>query len=268
MLRRACLFIALALNSAVISDLHSRVQHRTSGSSSNSSDYRVDSLNNSEHPVNTKYGSVNHELKNEVAKTFPAVSSKKYLIISQQTNEVLISSETSNDWNISETNKNFFSYKNKHQVTFQCFFEDNEKNIEKLKKWLDQFFLFRVCRKNELICEIQILYSANESVCAITLENDIWVLVSENFNKEVSKTIQHRTILAAPLDRNTTVCRIAIQTNIFQKPYSTAITIGKSIKKSGIFNVFKDSLYYLIFGKTSEEYRKHYVFKKLRTSTE
>lgn len=187
----------------------------------------------------------------EISKTFPKLQSNKFIIFCKQSNEILIQNDKNSIIKESDCSLNF-TYKSSNNIDYECRFSSNENNIENVKKWLDQFFLFKIQRKGDYLFDIPVLYNKQKKV-SICAEKDIWVLISEKHNKNIIKTIRYKTILSAPLEKNSCIGWIIIRSPIFNEPYFYDIRFPMDLEKSGKFSIIKDSINYLIFGPSYQQ---------------
>jgi hypothetical protein len=197
---------------------------------------------------------IDRKLSQAIIMTFAHITSKDCLIISVETNEVLINRGFTTPINEDK----YFHYTNKHGISFGCYLSDDAKTVVlKIKNWLDQFFVFNSLEKGCFICEIPVLYSAKLSTCEVFMPFQSKILCSERYLREVRITKRYRTIIGAPIYSSDFVAEIAIQSPVFEFPYVCKVPVGVAIPKAGHWKTFLDSCSYLLFGKSWSEYEKH-----------
>lgn len=147
-----------------------------------------------------------------------------------------------------------FNYVNKHKCVFEIALsgidtpEQFESDKQKLSAWLDQFFLFKVCKKNEILAEIPVLYSIKLSKIDMRANKDIFILLSDEQSNNITKSIKYRSVVTAPFTQNTLLGSINILTDTFINPVSINIRSLYTVGKGSPLKIFMDSLKYLIFG--------------------
>ncbi|MDR1034947.1 MAG: hypothetical protein LBL32_03365, partial [Holosporales bacterium] len=146
-----------------------------------------------------------------------------------------------------------FYYKNPDSCAFLCVFSEAasrqnvERDIKLTKKWLDQFYLYKVSQRKEFVANIPVLYGKDGSI-PIVLDRNQFVLISKHCDNNVTKTFKYRTILAAPIGVGESIGCVFYRTSTFQKPIIRKITTSTTIQKTNKIQILCDSIMYLIFG--------------------
>ena len=226
-------------------------------------------------------------LSNDLAKTFPEISSNCYIIVNEDTNLVLTSSNSEKPidtgtfgeiYNVgqlatlyemaekfTDTKKFFHSpmsgnggamrYKNKNGANFiiliygETTLEIAYKDIEKITVWLEQFYICDVAQQNKNLC-IPIIYGTS-SVINFKIPETQSILLSKNRTKKIEKIYRYRTILKAPVTADNEIGYVFFYTDIFKNPIQQTIKAEVNIKKSSWLQCLCDSVRYLIFGATA-----------------
>ena len=222
-------------------------------------------------------------MSTELKRTFPALKSASFIIMSEDTKIVLheensknlidivgTASQTLYDLclncsNFTDSDK-IYSFKSKlagigcvfkHKTKSNCNFfcaiygsnseEDLYRDIKLIKLWLEQFFLFKVSEKDEIVANIPVLYSLAK-MFPIKFQDDNFVLISKKCSKNVIKTVRYKTILKAPIRENTNVGTSFYKTSTFDNFIQKPILIKDRIDKGSRWSAIMDSIHYIIFG--------------------
>lgn len=146
-----------------------------------------------------------------------------------------------------------FEYTNKYKCVFKIALsgintvEQFQEDQRKIFDWLDQFFTFKVCSKNELLAKIPVIYADIKSVDMLTNSNIITILSDKQRNR-IIKTVTYRSIIRAPFDQNTRLGTIGILTNTFEHSLNFDISAASSGQQTNRWKTLLDSIRYLIFG--------------------
>lgn len=147
-----------------------------------------------------------------------------------------------------------FSYKNKYGIIFKIalsgintdeLFEEDRNNIS---EWLDQFFLFKVCKKNAMLAKIPVIYGKNLNNIDMVSNEDIFTILSAKQNNKIVKTVIYKSVISAPFNENTSIGSVALSTKTFVNPFTVDIKTTGSDKRAGKCKVLMDSIRCLIFG--------------------
>ena len=226
-------------------------------------------------------------LSDELARTFPEISTTCYIIVNEDTNVVVTASNSEkpiDTGTFSETydigqlatlhkmakeftdTKQFFQsamsgngmairYKNKSEASFiilvygEATSEMAQNDIEKIKAWLEQFYVYNMRQQNSYL-RIPVIYGTR-SVMIFKLPKTQPILLSRTQTKKIEKVYRYRTILKAPITANNEIGYVFFHTAIFKNPIQKTIKAGINIKKSGWIQCLWDSVRYLIFGATA-----------------
>jgi hypothetical protein len=146
-----------------------------------------------------------------------------------------------------------FRYRNKNSCEFNCAIygvfskEDMSADIKAISKWLDQFFIYAPAKKNELIAKIPVFYGETNEM-ELRLTDDHFVLLSENYSKNIVKVFRYRATLRAPVLADSPVGWTFYKTDLFQNWITKTIKSSTAIDKSSRFKAIRDSFSYVIFG--------------------
>jgi len=226
-------------------------------------------------------------LSEDIAKTFPEISSSCYIIANEDTNIVVTSSNSeipidtgtfSEMYDVAQLAtlhemakqftdiKKFFQspmsgnggairYKNKNGARFIILIygestkEATSNDMEKIKVWLEQFYIYNLQQHDRHLL-IPIIYGTQSAVNFKTPEIQP-ILLSSKKSKKVERVYRYRTILKAPLAPNDEIGYVFCHTDIFKNPIQQTIKAGINIKKSSWHRCIYDSARYLIFGTTT-----------------
>ncbi len=226
-------------------------------------------------------------LSDGVAKTFPDISSSCYIIVNEDTNVVVTSSNSEVPidtgtfgelYGVAQLatlhemakrftdTKQFFQsamsgngcavrYKNKNEARFIILIygestkETAYNDIEKIKVWLDQLYIYHVPQQDSFLY-IPIIYGTR-SVVKFKVPGTQPILLSRKGSKRIEKVYRYRTILKAPVVPNDEIGYVFYRTDIFKNPIQKTIKSGINIKKSNWLRRVYDSIRYLIFGTTA-----------------
>ncbi|MDR1034834.1 MAG: hypothetical protein LBL32_02780 [Holosporales bacterium] len=146
-----------------------------------------------------------------------------------------------------------FCYKNPDSCTFLCVFgraksrQNIVRDINFIRNWLDQFYLYEVSRRGELIATIPVLYGKVTAIPVVLSKRQL-ILLSKNCDDNVTKTSRYRTIVAAPIRDGDIVGLIFYGTSTFQNVLSQDLKASTTVEKTNIARILFDSIRYLIFG--------------------
>ena len=225
-------------------------------------------------------------LSEDMAKTFPEISSSCYIIVNEDTNVVVTSSNSetpidtgtfSEMYDVAQLatlhemakqftdTKQFFQselsgngcairYKNKNAARFIILIygestkETASNDIEKIKVWLDQLYIYNIQQDSAL--DIPIIYGTLSLVNFKTPGTQA-ILLSRKGSKKIGKVYRYRTILKAPVVPDDEIGYVLYYTDIFKNPIQKTLKAGINIKKSSWLRCIYDSIRYLIFGTTA-----------------
>ncbi len=146
-----------------------------------------------------------------------------------------------------------FAYTNKYKCVFKIALsgintiEQFQEDQRKIFDWLDQFFIFKVCGKDEFLAQIPVIYGNITSIDMLT-NDSIMAILSDRHPNKLTKTIVYRSIIKAPFDQNTKLGSLKVLTNTFEHSLTFDIFATKSAGEGNRWKTFSDSIKYLIFG--------------------